>query len=170
MSKIGLLNKHLTLEEHKSLTIKDLEKLILESCFSEIFLNRVLIVFKLNSHRDALSLIWSSGIKKVINQVAVYYFNQYKKYKTSDQSKRRNKLKEKDINKYNSIQKETLRLTKKAYYNRQGENKIIEKTKKRLDYLDLETLEYEKKDINRFMVDLKKYKDKIHKIILVIRK
>ena len=160
------------LEESKGLKVADFEKRIFESAFDFTFLNKVQYVYKLNSHREALSVIWSNNLRKVVRSMAEFYFKKYAQARVKRNSFREyeEEMKSKSPENYESYVQDIKERTQKAYYNRQGEDKIIKKVSKQLEFLDLTTLEYNSKNINRMVKDIKKYKGKIHKGILVIRK
>jgi len=174
-------------------TVEEYEQWLFKSCLTETFLNKVRYVYTLESNRQSLSVVWSNDLKPIIKFMAKYYFGKYAKRKerrdelkkkkpiglTEEEKKersnllleeRRDTLKEENPDKYDEEKKQTIELTKKSYYNRTGENRIIGKIKKQLSYLDLETIEYSPKEIINLKKDIDRYKGRIHKAILIIKR
>ena len=81
----------LSIEEGANVTVKKFEKLLLESAFTDTFLNKVVVVYRLKTHREALSCLWSNDLKEVINHMAKFYLSEYKRRKKYYRSIRKTK-------------------------------------------------------------------------------
>ena len=168
---------------------QDYIKWLYDSCLTSIFLKRVMYVYGAKSIREALSLVWSNDLVETINYMADYYYNKRKQDKERKQELKRmgrerglsveekrekqklevrewkQKIKKEDPIKWQNRLIQENEHNKKIFYSKKELDEEVEKLKKKLSYMDCDTL-----IVNPTKVIKEQIKNKKTERILVIQK